>query len=178
MLGLALLGIFFNGIAVFKLEGGGNSLNQKAVRLHLIEDLLGWIAVLIGSTLIYFFNWYIIDPILSLAIAGYISFNALKNLRSVSSIFLQGIPHDIDLKKVENQILQLKDVTEVHDLHMWSMDGEYNVLTLHAVVDEAKTVDELKTIKTTIREIANSNHIQHVTLEFESSTEDCALEDC
>ena len=178
MLGLAILGIAFNGFAVFKLEGNQNSLNQKAVRLHLVEDLLGWIAVLVGSIFIYFFNWLILDPILSLAIALYISINAFKNLKSVSGIFLQGIPENINLKHIEQEILSLEEVTEVHDFHLWSMDGEYNILTLHAVVDESKTVEELKSIKQMIKEIATKNHIQHVTLEFESSAEDCALEDC
>ena len=178
MLGLAILGIAFNGFAVFKLGGNQNSLNQKAVRLHLVEDLLGWIAVLVGSIFIYFFNWLILDPILSLAIALYISINAFKNLKSVSGIFLQGIPENINLKHIEQEILSLEEVTEVHDFHLWSMDGEYNILTLHAVVDESKTVEELKSIKQMIKEIATKNHIQHVTLEFESSAEDCALEDC
>lgn len=178
MLGLAILGIAFNGFAVFKLGGNQNSLNQKAVRLHLVEDLLGWIAVLVGSIFIYFFNWLILDPILSLAIALYISINAFKNLKSVSGIFLQGIPENINLKNIEQEILSLEEVTEVHDFHLWSMDGEYNILTLHAVVDESKTVEELKSIKQMIKEIATKNHIQHITLEFESSAEDCALEDC
>ena len=178
MLGLAVLGIVFNGFAVFKLGGNQNSLNQKAVRLHLIEDLLGWIAVLVGSIFIYFFNWLILDPILSLVIALYISVNAFKNLKSVSGIFLQGIPQNVNLKRIEQEILNLDDVTEVHDFHLWSMDGEYNILTLHAVVDQSKTVEELKSIKQMIKEIATKNHIQHVTLEFESSAEDCALEDC
>lgn len=178
MLGLAVLGIVFNGFAVFKLGDNQNSLNQKAVRLHLIEDLLGWIAVLVGSIFIYFFNWLILDPILSLVIALYISVNAFKNLKSVSGIFLQGIPQNVNLKRIEQEILNLDDVTEVHDFHLWSMDGEYNILTLHAVVDQSKTVEELKSIKQMIKEIATKNHIQHVTLEFESSAEDCALEDC
>lgn len=177
MMGLALLGIAFNGIAVWRMDGG-KGLNERAVRLHLIEDLLGWIAVMVGSILIYFFNWIIIDPILSMAIAVYIFYNSVSNLKEVATIFLQGVPDNINLKKIEEEIANFHEIQEVHDFHLWTMDGDYNVLKLHAVVAADSTVDQLRAIKKKVRTLVKENGIQHLTLEFESSNEDCELEDC
>ena len=177
MLVLALIGITFNGLAVFKMQGK-DSLNTRAVRLHLLEDVLGWIAVLIGGIVIYFTNLFIIDPILSLIIATYIAFNALKNIKSVSKIFLQGIPEDIDMAKVKADIKELNDVFDLHDLHSWSMDGEFNILTIHVVISEECDRARAVEIKSEVRHILSHNNIQHVTIEIETAAEKCELEDC
>eukprot|EP01034_Spumella_vulgaris_P018459 gene18459-23583_t len=124
MLGMSIAGILFNGLAVFKLkhghnhDHGGHSHNRNTVMLHLMEDLLGWIAVLIGSIVIRFTG-----------IALYILYNAVRGLRSTGKILLQAVPDVAKIQRLENQIKTLAGVENVHDLHIWTLDGNYDVLT-------------------------------------------------
>ena len=129
MLYLAIAGVVFNGAAVLRLRNKESSVNQRTVMLHLMEDALGWVAVLIGSIVMLFADIPIIDPILSLGIALYILWNAFKNLRKVLHIFLQGTPRNVDLEEVKKDLLKLEHVQDIHDTHVWTMDGSYNILT-------------------------------------------------
>jgi cobalt-zinc-cadmium efflux system protein len=103
MMLLAILGIFFNGLAVLRLNKG-SSINEEMVSLHLLGDVLSWVAVLIGAVVMYFFNVPIIDPILSLFIAGFILYKVIKNLRETFSIVLQGVTADVELKTVTDYL--------------------------------------------------------------------------
>ena len=122
MLILAAIGILVNGLAVIKLKGG-SSLNERAVRLHLLEDVLGWIAILIGGILLMFWEIPIIDPILSIMISVYILYNVFRNIRDVLSIFLQAKPGDVEIRDLEKSFSELSGIINAHDLHIWSMDG-------------------------------------------------------
>ena len=135
MLLLAVLGVVVNGLAVLRLRKG-SSINEKVVSLHLLEDVLGWLAVLVGAGIMYFVDAPFIDPLLSIAIALYILFNVYRNIRQSLHIILQGSPLEIDLSEVKQSILSIDGVGGVHDLHAWSVDGEYNVLTAHVVLVE------------------------------------------
>lgn len=177
MFWISILGVAFNGVAVFRL-GKSDSLNQRTVRLHLLEDTFGWIAVLAGSVIIYYFGLLIIDPILSIAIAIFVLVNAFRNLRSSLRIFLQGTPKGISVEEIKAYALKVKGVLEVHDVHLWSLDGEYNILTAHIVVENNKTADDIAEIKSGLRKELSKRHVQHATLEIEFKDEDCHLEDC
>lgn len=177
MIWLAILGIIVNGLAVLKLKKG-HTMNEKVVYLHLLEDVLGWVAVLIGAIVMHFYQLPIIDPLLSIGISLFILFNVFKSLKSVFGILMQGVPQDTNTKEIKKYILSLENVSEVHDLHIWSMDGDYNVLTAHVVMKGKPTMDDLSPIK---KEIHNSLHqfnINHATLEFEMEDEECVLVDC
>jgi len=136
MMWMALLGIFFNGLAVLRLRGGEGSLNNKAVMLHLMEDVLGWVAVLIGSIVIHYTLWYWLDPLLSIGVAVYILYNVIYNIRKILEVFLQTTPPDFDQDGMEKELLAIDGVNEVHDTHVWSLDGNYNILSIHMVVSE------------------------------------------
>lgn len=175
MILLAVLGILVNGAAVLKLQKG-TSLNEKVVTLHLIEDILGWVVILLGSIIMYFVYVPILDPILSLGISVYILYNAFRNYGRVFKIFLQATPQQLDIQKVEEKILQIPEIESVHDLHLWSLDGEHHILTLHAVVQQEKlTPPENEKVKEQIREAMDSFHIQHVTIELECESEHCHM---
>jgi cobalt-zinc-cadmium efflux system protein len=174
MFWLAILGIVVNGAAVVKLKKG-SSLNEKAVMLHLMEDVLGWVAVLIGSVLIYFFNWTIIDPLLSIGITVYILYNVYGNLKGVFRVILQGSPESLNIEKVKPAIKDIEGVLGIHDLHVWSMDGEYNVMTVHAVAD--KEADCAK-VKKEIRHSLLHLNVDHVTIEIDLEGEDCSQKAC
>ena len=177
MLLLAVLGIFFNGMAVFRLRKQ-KSINKRVVYLHLMEDVLGWIAVLIGAIVMYFVNAPFIDPLLSVLIAIYILYNAIKNIRAMIKIVMQGTPSDIDLDSISKYLSTLPEIADFHDLHVWTMDGEYHVLTVHLVLEKEWEHATLFDLKVKIRKDLHDLNIEHATLEFESKDEDCVLIKC
>ena len=177
MMLLAVLGIAVNGIAMLRLRRG-KTLNKKVVSLHLLEDVLGWVAVLIGSIIMYFWDVPVIDPILSLLIAGYVLFNVFKNMRELFRIILQGTPQEINSDEIQVEILKIDSVKGVHDVHLWTVDGIYNIMTIHVILNQKKSMDEITEIKNQIRNSLKNNGIEHVTLEFETEEEDCVMEGC
>jgi cobalt-zinc-cadmium efflux system protein len=174
---LAIVGIIINGAAVLRTRKA-SSINERVVSLHLLEDVLGWAAVLVGSIIIRITGWNIIDPILSIVIACFVLFNVFKNIRQVLPILLQGTPADIDREHIIEELGEIKGVSSIHDLHIWSLDEDYNVLTVH--ISLAKTVPdtELVELKNTIRSILKEEGIQHATIEFESPGEVCDFTGC
>jgi cobalt-zinc-cadmium efflux system protein len=169
---LAILGILVNGAAALRLKKGKTQ-NERVVALHLLEDVLGWTGVLIGSIIIYFTGWHEIDPILSLGIALYILINIYRNLKQSLNIILQAIPDGISMKKVQDILEQIKNVKSIHDLHIWSLDGERNVLTVHLVVDTDLDDAEARILKEETRAKMHQLGISHSTIEIEREDEDC-----
>lgn len=169
MIYLAILGVIVNGAAVFKLKKG-HSMNEKVVALHLMEDVLGWVAVLIGSIIMKFYDLPIIDPILSLLITLYILINIYKNLKKSFQIILQAIPEGVDINSIINKICSLEEVESVHDCHLWTMDGEYNVFTAHVVLCNYKIdINQQEQLKLKIKNLLSEELINHITIEFESA---------
>lgn len=175
---LAVAGIFFNGFAVFRLRKAGESLNQKAVMLHLMEDVLGWIGILIGSAVIYYTHWYWIDPILSLAIAAFVLFNAIKNVIAVFTIFLQSVPVSLNVQEINKQLKKLDSVIDVHDIHVWTMDGTFNILTAHVVVDAHTQPQDINKVMADMKPVFSSMNIQHPTIQIEYADQACNFENC
>jgi cobalt-zinc-cadmium efflux system protein len=172
MLFLAIAGIVINGLAMLRLKKG-HSLNERTVSLHLLEDVLGWVAVLIGSVVMIFVDVPVLDPILSLAIACYILFNIYHNLRDTLRVVLQGTPENIPYETIEATLQNLPGVKSIHDLHLWTMDGEYNISSLHVVVEPALSRQEISTLKQQIKDTLLQLRIQHVTVEIEQVDETC-----
>lgn len=177
MLLLAVLGVIINGMAVFRLRKG-SSINERVVSLHLLEDVLGWIAVLIGAGIMYFVDAPFIDPLLSILISLYILYNVYRNIRQSLHIILQGSPVDLDMDEVKRSLQEIEEVQDVHDLHAWSVDGEYNVMTVHVVLRSALPMEEQHRLKLTVRNKLRTLGVQHCTIEFEVSDEDCGMESC
>lgn len=176
MLYLAIAGLVFNGAAVFRLKKGGESINQRTVMLHLMEDVLGWAAVLVGSIVMIFADLPIIDPILSLCIAVYILWNAFQNLRQVMNIFLQAIPENVDIEKVKAALASIEDIQEMHDTHIWTLDGNYNILSVHLVIRENMRLSELADLRTKVNDVLKNFQIDHITTQFEVPGEVCELQ--
>lgn len=173
---LAIVGVLVNGAAVLRLKKG-KSINEKVVSLHMLEDVMGWLAILVGSIVMYFFDFPILDPIMSVAIACFVLFNVYKNIRQSLRIILQGSPNEIDTAKI-SELLKFEEVENIHDLHVWSVDGMYNVLTVHVVLKKSLKMDELAVLKLKIRKTLKENEIQHATIEFELLNEKCTFEKC
>ena len=170
----AILGVAVNGLAMLKVFNQ-NSLNARVVAWHLLEDALGWVAVLLVSIVLLFSDLYILDPILSVLIAAYILYNAIANLRPTITLFLQGVPENIDIQKLEKSIISLDKVISTHHTHVWSLDGEHHVLTTHVVVDNNTTRAEIQSIKSAIQHLGNDLHLTHMTVEIEYFNEHCIM---
>ena len=171
----AVFGILVNGAAVFRLRGDA-SINARVVALHLLEDVLGWAAVLVVAIILLFKDIYILDPLLSILVTVYVLYNLIKNLKSTLALFLQGVPDSISLTDIESHIQHIAGVISLHHLHIWSLDGEQHVLTAHIVVETGATKDHIIRIKKQIHEYAKSFHIIHTAVEFEFEDEQCVLE--
>lgn len=179
MMWLAVLGIIVNGAAVLKLKKG-TSINERVVSLHLLEDVLGWAVVLVASIVMQFWDVPVLDPILSIAIAGFVLFNVYKNIKESLRIILQGAPVGISVDDIKKNLLSLEEVEGVHDCHLWTMDGEYNIFTAHLILKERSfSWEETKQIKQKVKKLLHDDfHLEHITLELEISAHECEYENC
>ena len=172
MIGIAILGIIVNGIAVIK-SRGGKALNEQVISWHLLEDVFGWIAVFIVGIIMYFQEWYILDPLVSVFITVFILYNILKKLKDTVLVFLQTVPKEIDLDKIINSFLAIEQVVDSHHTHIWSLDSEYHVLTTHLVVDKNTTLEEYLKIKSKVKESCKQFNIEHLTIQIDYEDESC-----
>lgn len=168
MVFLAILGIAVNLIAMLQLKKG-SSLNEKVVSLHFLEDVLGWVAVLIGSVIMLFYDLPIIDPILSILIACYILLNMYRNMKLTLNILLQKTPLNIDLAAIEKKILEKDHVLKCTDIHVWTLDGNLNVLSANLYFPGELSIDQTFKIIESLHEELKYLNVDHAT--FESRTE-------
>jgi cobalt-zinc-cadmium efflux system protein len=169
---LAIFGVLVNGAAIFRLKKG-SSLNERVISLHLMEDVLGWVAVLAASVVMMFANLPVLDPILSVGISCYILYNVYNNLKAVFRVILQGKPSGVDETAIRRNLLQIQNVVSLHDFHIWTMDSEYMVLTVHLVVSPSLQKDELQTLRAAAHQLLKTMDIQHATIEIEFASEAC-----
>jgi cobalt-zinc-cadmium efflux system protein len=174
---LAIIGILVNGFAALKVRKG-KSQNEKVISLHLLEDLLGWIAVLLASIILHFYDVPVIDPILSVAITLFILFRLFGSLRKTFRILLQGTPSQMELDKIKSHLLTLNDISDIHDIHIWTMDGNYHIATLHLEVKHEMDLEETEKLKEKVRQELKHLHIEHATLEIELQGQQCSLNGC
>ncbi|HDZ42254.1 MAG TPA: cation transporter [Bacteroidetes bacterium] len=177
MMYLAFLGIIVNGIAVLRLRKG-RSMNEKAVYLHMLEDVLGWTAVLVVSIVMMFVDAPILDPLLSIGITIWVLYNVYKNLKKTFRILLQEVPENVNIERVQKELSKIAGISSIHDLHIWSLDGENNIITLHAVIPDNSSDGDQQKLKRAIRNICERLNIQHATIEFETEGEECIFEEC
>ena len=168
MLWLAVIGVFINGLAVLKLNKGGK-IAERAVALHLMEDALGWIAVLIGAFVIKLTGWTIIDPLLSIGISIYVIKNVYHNLKDIWTVILQATPNEIDIDKL-NETLRKKftDIEDIHNIHIWTLDGESHVMTFHMVVSKDCNVLDIVELKKRIKHHLEHEGIGEVSIDIEN----------
>lgn len=174
MLIFALIGITVNGYAAWKLSGG-KSLNEKVVSWHLLEDVLGWTAILIGAIVLMLWDVPFLDPALSLLITVYILWNVVKRLKETLYLFLQGVPEDVHIPEIESQLLAIENVQSIHHTHIWSLDGEHHVFTTHLKLDKVNGCDEVLNVKQSAKQILKDYPFKHYTIETELNNEDCGL---
>ena len=171
MIIFAIVGFVTNLIAAF-LTKEGDSINQKSVNLHMLEDVLGWAVVLVGAIIMNFTDIKIIDPIMSIGVAIFILVSTLKNLKQILDLFLEKTPKEINIEHLKKHLQEIKGVDDIHHIHVWSIDGYNNYATMH-IVTKSK---DIKEIKTKIREELEEHGICHSILETED--EACGDTEC
>ena len=165
---LSLLGLSVNGFAAYRMSKN-SGLNSRMLMFHLLEDILGWCAVLVVSIVLLFKPWYFLDSVLSILIAVIIINGVIKNLYQVSKILLQSFPSKIDRKKLEQDILGLNNVLGVHFIQGWSLDDSSFNLTLHVKVSSELQMKEVDALRVQIETYLRANQILYTTIQFEGS---------
>jgi len=177
MIWFAILGIAVNGYAAYKLSEG-KSLNERVLNWHLMEDVLGWVAVLIIAIVLLFVDWPILDPLLSIVFTLFILFNVFRTLKETVNLFLQGVPDEAMRAEIEAQLLALEQVEDLHHLHLWSLDGEQHVLTAHLVVKVLLSLEQQQALKKQIAHCLARFSLEHTTIELEFADEVCRDKKC
>ncbi len=163
---IAVIGFSVNLIsAIF--THGGHSINQKAINLHMLEDVLGWVIVLIGAIVMRFTNFYLLDPIMSIIVALFIIFNALKSLKDILEIFLLKTPKDVSVNKIKSAVLSIDNVLDVRDVRILNLDNEQIFISLNVVTNREDFATK-KIIKHVLFKLGAS----YVTLEISRENEE------
>ena len=173
MLAIAVVGVIVNGAAALRVRRGV-SLTERVVSWHLLEDTLGWVAVLIGALVMYFWEVPWVDPLLSIAIGLFVLWNVGKNLREVFDVFIQKAPKSFDLHSFEEQMLRHPKVVSVHHTHSWSVDGNTHVLTTHLVMQRDTTRQQIVDAKQHLLSLLGAGAFAHITIDVELEGEECA----
>ena len=173
MLLLSIFGILVNILAFYFTKDGHNH-NEKSINLHMLEDVFSWLIVLIGSIVIKYTNLYIIDSILSICLAIYIMLHAFNSYKEILDIFLEKIPNNINIEELKKIILKIKNVKDVHHIHIWTIDGINNYATMHIVTDSK----DYNSLKKEIKDKLKEKNISHVTLEIEDEIDKCDETEC
>lgn len=174
MMIFSIIGIAVNGYAAWKMSGG-KSLNEKVVSWHLLEDVLGWVAVFIVAVILQFKDIHYLDPALSLLITAYILWGVVKRLKETLFVFLQGIPKNVDLIKIEKELTEIKNVQSLHHTHIWSLEGVHHVFTTHLKLEQITEFNQILEVKKAAKNILKRYPFEHYTIETELDEETCNL---
>lgn len=173
MIGLAMLGIMVNGWAFMRIRNA-QSLSERMVSLHMLEDLWGWVVVFIGALVIQWKSWYWVDPVLSIFVAFFILRNAYRNLKEVFRILLQGVSKSFSVDRVTAVIAKNPMIESFHHVHVWALNEAFHIVTGHLVVRENLPITEVQNIKKAIsQELNHKVGPCESTFEFETTSSVC-----
>ncbi len=165
LLVIAFIGLAANLLVMFKLKGH-HDLNIKGAYLHILGDTLSSIVVIFGAFWMIFTNQYLVDPILSIIIALVIILSSAKLLKDSLYILLESAPKGVNLDQVVKEILRVKDVIDVHNIHLWALCSNVNVISAHICVEDIRVKKTSQTIKE-LKERLKKFNIKHFTFQFE-----------
>ena len=164
MLLISIIGLVFKSLSVYRLHKG-ETFNEKAIFFHQLGDIFEWLAILILSVVLIFWDGApYLDPFVSIGIALWLIFNLGRNLYKSLEVLLQKTPDYFDVNEFKNSILDIQGVNAIDDFHIWSLDGIDSVMTLKVDVDFGQDVSQ---IKKEIYDISNRYHVVDITIELE-----------
>ncbi len=167
---IAVLGIIVNTLGYIKVKSNDSELN-KSLQNNLYADIFSWLGLLTSSIVMHLTDWFIIDGLISLAIAFGMFYAGIKQFRTIFSILMQKVPNNIDLEKIEQKIMHHPLVENCHDLHVWTLDGEDYIMSLHLVVADEIAMSQVMKIKEEIKLMLELNSINHATIEVDTWTQ-------
>ena len=138
--------------------------NESILSLHFLEDTLGWGAVILMAIVLRFTDWYILDPLLSLAISIFILSKAIPRFWSTLKIFLDAVPEGVDIQQVKSDLEQLDHVASINQLNLWTMDGLEKNAIVHVCLEH---VNHMEVCKESIRNLLKDCGFQNVTIEVD-----------
>jgi cation diffusion facilitator family transporter len=168
MLVLGIVAIVVN-TAASRVVSHGHSHNESILSLHFLEDILGWIAVIVVSLILRFTDWYFLDPLLSLVIAGFILSKALPKFRENIQIFLDHVPSDVDLSQLYQEIAALENVRAITQLNVWTTDGLEKFAMLHICLENPNLLAETQA---SLRQKLLAYGISKVTIQTDESLQE------
>lgn len=177
MIYFAVIGVIVNGTAAI-IAAKGKSHNERVISLHLLEDVFGWLALLIGAILMNFFDIKILDALLSLLFSIFIVLHVVKNLKSILEVFLEKVPKGFSVEKISAELSKTKHVKNIHHVHLWSLEGNIPIVTLHARLSHKVSIDESVSIMTNLQEDLKKLGIKHSTIQIEYFDDQCDESDC
>ena len=172
---VALIGLFANLVGMLLLrKNAKGDLNLKASYLHLLSDTLSSVGVIIGGILIYFFNFYWVDPLLTILIALYVLVESYQIVKKAVQILMQGVPANIDIDAIVEELEATDSIVNVHHVHIWSLDEKSINFEAHVIIEDMP-VSETQKIDNEIERLLERYGINHITLQFEC---ECCNGDC
>ncbi|MBZ6526893.1 cation transporter [Aerococcaceae bacterium DSM 111021] len=164
MLILAIFAIAANGVSAWIISKG-SSHNESILSLHLLEDVLGWVGVLIVSIILHFTDWYFLDPLLSIGIALFILYKTIPEFMKVVRLFLQAVPDGIDGESLREEVQSVDNINGLSHFHLWSLDGEAHMMSM-TVCTSSDSITVHEQIKNNIRHILSAHNIAHSNIEI------------
>lgn len=166
MMLLAVLGIIINGAAVVK-TSKGHGANEKTIKLHLLEDVFSWVAILVGGLFVYFLKWNFVDVIISVVIAVYLLIQSIIELVEVCEILLEKVPEDFSVSDYKNSLLSIEGVSDIHHLHIWTFEGEKIMATIHIRIPDDADMQYYKRVKEDVERLSRELGIDHLTVQLD-----------
>ena len=163
LLWLGLIAISVNVLASLVIRKGETK-NESILSLHFLEDTLGWVAVILMAIVLRFTDWYILDPLLSLAISIFILSKAIPRFWSTLKIFLDAVPEGVDIQKIKKDLAELDHVASINQLNLWTMDGLEKNAIVHVCLEHVK---HMEVCKESIRNLLQERGFQNVTIEVD-----------
>ena len=167
LLWLGIIAISVNVLASLVIRKGQTK-NESILSLHFLEDTLGWVAVILMAIILRFTAWYILDPLLSLAISFFILSKALPRFWSTLKIFLDAVPEGVDIQKIKTDLAELDHVASINQLNLWTMDGLEKNAIVHVCLKE---MEHMETCKESIRIFLKDCGFQNITIEVDVDLE-------
>ena len=167
ILWLGIIAITINVLASLVIRKGQTK-NESILSLHFLEDTLGWVAVILMAIVLRFTDWYILDPLLSIAISFFILSKALPRFWSTLKIFLDAVPEGVDIQKIKTDLAELDHVASINQLNLWTMDGLEKNAIVHVCLKE---MEHMETCKESIRIFLKDCGFQNITIEVDVDLE-------
>ncbi len=176
---VAGIGILINAAtALMFLRHKEKDLNVKSAYLHLMSDALVSLGLVIGGIIMLYTQWFWIDSVLSMIVAGIILFSTWALLKDSLRLSLDGVPENIDMNEIKEAAAKIAGVKSLHHIHVWAISTTENALTAHLVLNQNTTIEQENTIKRELKHQLEHKNIQHVTLETERENDPCGAEVC